>query len=73
MTLPGKIRRYIIQTTTDRFFTATGEWTDAFDQAFSFPSFSVLLQTCRKHRLKNVEILMQPIGSQHGVRIPLRC
>jgi hypothetical protein len=67
------IHRYIVQSATKRFLMATGEWTEAIERAMVFPSFTAVLRTCREHGLRNVEVLMQPIGSTAGIRIPLRC
>ena len=67
------IRRYIVQAATERFLNATGEWTDLIDEAMVFPNFTALLRMCRQHRLRNVEVLVQRIGSNCGIRIPLKC
>ena len=71
--LGNQIRRYIVQVATGRFLTETGEWTEAIESAMTFTSFTALLRACRERHLKNVDILMQPVGSARGVRIPLHC
>ena len=65
MTRVLRIRRQRI------YITKSGKYTDRFEAACEFPDASSAVQFCRRHRFRNVELIVRTDQPEYDLSIPL--